>query len=307
MSSKAEDFFCVRFVAEVAEVVDSDAANASEFPALQAKVDRIIAECWGAGAAGIEERSRSKDVLLLIYVARSKRSEVVCAAEEAGGRLDADPELIRECDWSEAWKQGLEAIEISDRLVVRPSFVAFELGPGQREIVIDPGQAFGTGGHASTRLLLEWLDVLSPDLGETTRVLDVGTGTGVLAMAVLALGAGRAVGFDLDPRAVSEAGRWSEQNGFADRLSLFAGGIEALSAPPFELVVANLLRSELFPIISQLSACTSEKGRVLLSGLLAEEQGRVEAAMAPFGFQTQGARLLRDNTDHWVSLLMGRS
>lgn len=301
MSSRAEDFFCMRFA------VEADGAEASDLPALQSKVDRIIAECWGAGAAGIEERSRSRDVLLLIYALRSDLGAVVRAAEAAGGHVDAEPELVTERNWSEAWKQGLEAIEISERLVVRPSFVTFELSPGQREIVIDPGQAFGTGGHASTRLILEWLDVLSCDLGERTRVLDVGTGTGVLAMAALALGAGRAVGFDLDPRAVREAGTWSERNGFADRLSLFAGGIEALSAPPFELVLANLLSSELFPIMARLSACTSKKGRVLLSGLLAEERERVEAAMAPFGFETQGARFVRDNTDHWVALLMCRS
>ncbi len=313
MSSRAEDFFCVRFVVEIDSSTGAAGAAEEENSALQTTADRIVAECWGAGAAGMEERSRSQDILLLIYAAHSCLQQVVFAATAAGGRIDGKPELVSERNWSEAWKQGLEAIEISERLVVRPSFVAFDLRPGQCEIVIDPGQAFGTGGHASTRLILEWLDVLSPDLSEQIRVLDVGTGTGVLAMAALALGAGRAVGFDLDSVAVIEAGKWAERNGFADRLSLFAGGIEALQAQPFDLVVANLLRSELFPIIPLLTGCIDEKGTVLLSGLLAQEQGRVEAAMAPFGFKTQGARFMRDDTrddstgDHWVSLLMGRA
>jgi ribosomal protein L11 methyltransferase len=306
MSSQAEDFFCVRIVVELARDLDA-VGDPNEDTALQDSADRVIAECWGAGAAGIEERSRSKDILLIIYAASSQLSEVIAMAKAAGGCVDGEPELVSNLDWSESWKQGLEAVVISERLVVRPSFVEFELGPDQNEIVIDPGQAFGTGGHASTRLILEWLDVLSPDLDESTRVLDVGTGTGVLAMAALALGAGRAVGFDLDARAVVEAGVWSEHNGFSDRLSLFVGGIEVLRPEPFDLVVANLLRSELLPIVPMLNGCIGEQGRVLLSGLLASEQGPVELAMASYGFETQGARYVRDNTDRWVSLLMERA
>jgi ribosomal protein L11 methyltransferase len=129
-----------------------------------------------------------------------------------------------------------------------------------------------------------------------------------LAMAALALGAGRAVGFDLDPRAVIEARVWAEHNGFANRLSLFTGGIEALRADPFDLVLANLLRRELTPIVPALSECVIAQGRVVLSGLLAEEQERVEAIMATSGFETQGARFVQDSTgDRWLSLLMLRS
>ncbi len=268
----------------------------------------MTAECWAAGAAGIEERSHADGLLLVIYAVHSVLPAVVFAATAAGGLAEGDPEPVADLDWSESWKEGLEAIEVSERLVVRPSFVDCRLAEGQREIVIDPGQAFGTGGHASTRLILEWLDVLSPEMDRGTRVLDVGTGTGVLALAAVALGAGRAVGFDLDPRAAIEAGVWARRNGYADRVAFFAGGIEALCTRPFELVVANLLRSELFPLIPAMSRCVAEHGRVVLSGLLAAEQERVEQAMADFRFKTMGVRFVRDTTgDHWVSLLMGRS
>lgn len=301
MGSEAEPFFCLRVC------VDSADADVAE-DLCQDAADRVSAECWGAGAVGIEERSHAQGILLLIYATCSVLQQVVTAATAAGGRIEGEPEPVEDLDWSESWKRGLEAIEVSQRLVVRPSFVERELVEGQREIVIDPGQAFGTGGHASTRLILEWLDVLSPDLGEKTRVLDVGTGTGVLALAALALGAGGAVGFDLDPRAASEARCWAERNGYADRILVFTGGIEALQAQPFELVLANLLRSELLPIIPALSRCVGERGRLVLSGLLAEEQQRVEEAMLQVRFKTLGARRMRDFTgDHWLSLLMGRS
>lgn len=302
MGSSTEPFFCV-YVR-----VEADSSEEAKEAVCQDAADRVTAECWDAGAAGIEERLLSQGILLLIYAARSVLRAVVDAATSAGGRIDGEPQPVEDLDWSESWKQGLEAIEVSPRLVVRPSFVEHELGEGQRELVIDPGQAFGTGGHGSTRLILEWLDFLSPELGESTRVLDVGTGTGVLALAALALGAGRAVGFDLDPQAVIEARVWAERNGYANRLWLFAGGIESLHARPFDLVLANLLRRELFPIIPALSECVGERGRVVLSGLLAEEQERVEAAMKPHAFETLGARFLHDSTgDHWVSLLMARS
>ncbi|MBW2387172.1 MAG: 50S ribosomal protein L11 methyltransferase [Deltaproteobacteria bacterium] len=301
MGSGAEPFFCVHVRVEVDETEEAEAGECQE------AADRITAECWDAGAAGIEERSLSQGILLLIYAAGSVLKAVVDAATVAGGRIDGEPQPVEDLDWSQSWKQGLEAIEISPRLVVRPSFVECKLREGQCEIVIDPGQAFGTGGHASTHLILQWLDVLSPELGEDTRVLDVGTGTGVLALAALALGAGRAVGFDLDPRAVIEARVWAERNGYANRLSLFTGGIESLLARPFDLVLANLLRRELLPIVPALSECVGERGRVVLSGLLAEEQERVEEAMKPHGFETLGVRFVHDSTgDHWVSLLMAR-
>ena len=279
MASETEPFFCVhvRVESAAATVEESERQDAA---------DRVSAECWGAGAAGIEERSHAQGILLLIYAARSVLTAVTDAALQAGGRIDGEPQSVEDLDWSESWKQGLEAIVVSPKLVVRPSFVEQKLAEGQREIVIDPGQAFGTGGHASTLLILEWLDVLSPELRDDTRVLDVGTGTGVLAMAALALGAGRAVGFDLDPRAVIEARVWAQHNGYANRLSLFTGGIEALGAQRFDWVLANLLRRELLPLIPELSGCVGERGRVLLSGLLAEEQGRVEEAMIPYRFET---------------------
>ena len=301
MGSGAENFFCVRVE------VRAEGARGDE-AVLQELSGWVSSECFGAGALGVEERNEPGCVVLLIYAERSRLEEVLAAASSAGGVAIGEPLPIETLDWSEQWKEGLSALEVSNKLVVRPSFVEFELQEGQREIVIDPGQAFGTGGHASTSLILEWLDVLSPEFRETTRVLDIGSGTGVLAMAALALGAGRAVGFDLDPRAGVEARVWAENNGLADRLMLFTGGIEALDAEPFDLVVANLLSSEVLPIVPQLVEQIGPGGGALLSGLLAEEQPRIEAAFASHGFQTQGARFLLDATgDHWVSLHMGRA
>jgi ribosomal protein L11 methyltransferase len=310
MTGQAEPYFCVRFdvVVDFAALTEERPELATEELAIREAAERITAECWDVGAEGIEERPGQEGLELFIYTPSSVLDEVVAAGLAAGASQRIAPEPIVDNNWSQAWKEGLTAIEISERLVVRPSFIEFDLAPGQKEIVIDPGQAFGTGGHASTLLILEWLDVLAPELTSDTRVLDVGTGTGVLAFAALVLGAGRAVGFDLDPQAVIEAKLWAGRNGLADRFTAFTGGIEALDTEPYDLVVANLLRRELLPIAEQVTDCIAPGGRVLLSGLLAEEQGRVEEAMSAYGVATLGARFVKDSTgDHWVSLLMGRS
>lgn len=302
MGTGTDRFFCAQLL------VEPDVSPGAREGWLEEAAEYVSAECFAAGAAGVEERVQPEGVLLFIYAEHSVVQQVVEAGCEAGARPVGEAQEVEDLDWSQSWKAGLEPLEVSDRLVVRPSFVQFELRPGQKEIVIDPGQAFGTGGHASTSLVLEWLDVLSPQLSEHTRVLDVGSGTGVLALAALALGAGRAVGFDLDPRAAIEARVWADLNGYADRLSLFTGGIEALKREPFDLVVANLLSSEMLPIADELVARLAPQARVVFSGLLASEQELVEDALGQLGVKTQGARFLLDATgDHWVSLLMGRA
>jgi len=270
--------------------------------------DRICAVCWEAGAVGLEECADEDGISLFIYALDSDLEAALAAGIAAGGRQHAESESVANSDWSKTWKAGFEAIEVSHRLVVRATFVDFAARAGQREIVIDPGQAFGTGSHASTRLALEWIDRLHGEFEADTRVLDIGTGTGVLAFAALGLGAGQAVGFDIDPLAAIEAKQWAEHNGLSQRFAVYAGGIEALGGQAFDLVLANLLRRELLPIVPQIAGLTQAAGQLVLSGLLAEERDKVEETMMRFGFETRAERVAGDaNGDRWMSLLMARA
>jgi ribosomal protein L11 methyltransferase len=251
--------------------------------------------------------------VLLVYAAASVAQEVRAALCVALGRQDAvgSPRGVEPVDWTAAWRDGIGATVISHRLVVRPSFVCFELAPGQREVVIDPGQAFGTGGHASTALALEWVDALfepGGGCGPDTRVLDIGTGTGVLALAALRLGADRALGFDLDPIAVLEARIWARHNGLDSRLALYAGPLEAVGDARFDLVLANLLRRELLPLTDQIAQLLAPGGVVVVSGLLSEERAEVCEAFAVVGIRAVSERIRRDDTgDSWISLRLGAS
>jgi ribosomal protein L11 methyltransferase len=214
-------------------------------------------------------------------------------------------------DWSQAWREGLEAISISKRLLIRPPFIDVELEEGQREIVIDPGQAFGIGGHASTRLCLEWIDVLVPSRAQIGRVepiavLDVGTGSGVLALAAVALGADRAVGFDLDPIATRAAREAALTNGLAHVAHFVTGPIEALrlASAGCSLVLANLLKQEMMPIATQIAGCVSRTGRLVLAGLLFEDVLEVEERFRREGLVEIGRRSREDSTGEWIGLCL---
>jgi ribosomal protein L11 methyltransferase len=277
--------------------------------------ERAAAEAFEAGASGIEERVADEDAGLIelwIYVPQPQ-ADAVCAALGrigSGARRTALRMLGRESapdeDWSVRWREGLGVVRISPRLAVRPPFVADDAGAAPA-LVIDPGQAFGTGGHASTRLVLALLDGLEAAALRGARVLDVGTGSGLLALAALRLGAERAVAFDLDPVAVREARANAGRNGLAGRTQLFAGPIEALRGPPFDVVLANLLRRELLPIADALAAALRPGGRALLAGLLAAEREEVCGALAGVGLRLETSLEQPDPTgDVWLGLVMRR-
>jgi ribosomal protein L11 methyltransferase len=271
--------------------------------------ERAAALAYDAGVLGLEEREEAGGITLLLYAPKDRGAQLREAlAGFSPAPLALGPlEPVADTDWSEAWKQGLEAVVVSSRLVVRPSFVAHARAPGQAEVVIDPGQAFGTGAHASTRLALEWIDALAPGLAPGTRLLDVGTGSGVLALAAVQLAPVRAIAFDLDPVAVREARVNVARNACADRISLFAGPLDALREAPFDLVVANLLRSESTPLLAGLAARTPAGGRAVFAGLLTSEIERFAALLAAAGFRTEGVRSLEDASgEGWAGLLTRR-
>jgi ribosomal protein L11 methyltransferase len=298
MNPREAEYFCIR--------VSLTATGAS----LQELVERVCARCWEKGAAGIEERGEAEMIELLVYAPPPSLEAVLAVARaevsRAGVGEVADPETVDPEDWSQTWKEGIQAVEISPRLVVRPSFDPIELAPRQLELVIDPKQAFGTGGHVSTLLALEWIDALADEFQPGTRVLDIGTGTGVLALAALRLGAGEAVGFDIDRIAAREAAEWAEINGLASRFRVYAGGLEALGVGSFDLVVANLLRSEMLPLVPGMLSALARGAWLVVSGLLEVERGPVLEAFAEHGVGLEDARAGLDSggQDRWVSLLL---
>ncbi len=238
-------------------------------------LDRALAEALDAGASGAAEEEPGRNT---VYAPAGRAAAVGRALREvaarAGGRLRVEgPRPVAARDWGETWREGFEARVLPGPLVVRPDFVAPppEERSGAPVVRIEPGQAFGTGAHESTRLLLELLCGPVARRVPDSRVLDVGTGSGILALVALRLGARRAVGLDLDPRATREARQNARRNRLSDRLDLLTGGVDALAPTPFELILANLLRRELEPLLPALGRRLAPDGRLLLAGLIEDD------------------------------------
>ena len=265
--------------------------------------DRVAAEAYAAGAAGLEERGS----LLLVYAPGSRADAVLQSLRELAGNAVGDPTLLEDVDWTTAWREGLTVVEISPRLAIRPSFLEHHGPAGQATVIVDPGMAFGTGGHASTRLALALLDELAPDGLAGSEILDVGSGTGVLALASLALGAQRAVAHDIDPLAGVAIRANAAANGLSERVLVFTGPLDAIGSRSFDLVLANMLRTELLPLLGSIASHTRPQGVSIFSGLLEDDLDAMEGALARVGFLVETTRTESEPAgDRWLGLLTRR-
>jgi ribosomal protein L11 methyltransferase len=177
-------------------------------------------------------------------------------------------------DWNEAWARSVKPIRIG-RLVIRPSWEPVELGPTDIEITLDPKQAFGTGHHATTRMLLTWLQ---EEIHGGEQVLDVGTGSAILAMAAVKLGAASAIGVEIDSVAVDCAREYVVQNGVKDRIDIIAGTLADLPQErrqTADLVLANLDRQTVLDLADDMACSASRGARIMVSGILVEQQSEI--------------------------------
>ena len=217
---------------------------------------------------------------------------------DALAERDIHVEELPDQDWNRQWSQSVRPIRIGRRIVVRPSWEPVVLQAGDIEIVLDPKQAFGTGHHATTRMLLERLEDLVHG-GEF--VLDVGAGSGILAMASLRLGAASALGVECDPVAVDCARDYAEENGFGDHLEFRCGTLEDVDLHGElrpDLVLANLDRHTLLLLCDELTRYVSHGARLLLSGILLEQEQEIVEA-----FSNAGATLVeRREQEGWLAL-----
>jgi ribosomal protein L11 methyltransferase len=242
----------------------------------EAEAERLVAELWSLGTSGVEEGAldpRSGRIELQAYFGAdgAPLAELRALEDPARGVSVRGPEPVEERDWEVAWRAGLAPRRIGG-LWVRPSFCASQ---GSPELVIDPQQAFGSGEHATTRLSLE---LLQEQLRPSDSLLDLGTGSGILALGALRRGAARAVGLDSDPVAVANAAENRARNALP--LALACATLDALAeSARFDLVVANLLLHELLPCLDALAA--RSRRALILSGYLARERAALDAALDP--------------------------
>lgn len=231
-----------------------------------------------------------------------EEAERLLSAAAPGAELDVQWRWQENEDWAREWRKGLGARRVGERLIVTPTWIQPEAGPDDIVIEIDPEMAFGTGEHATTRGALRLLErAIRPG----DRVLDVGTGSGILAIAAVRLGAEEVIAVEGDGDALINARDNVERNGVADRVQLVHRLVDeeylAASGPgSFDLIVANVLSGVLLPLLpgfrSVLTPAPSPRpGRLILGGILEHEaRTMIEAAMAA-GFVLD----LEDEEEEW--------
>ena len=226
-----------------------------------------------------------------------------CAAAHIPAVLSQTP-LPHE-DWNRVWKLHYKPFNLGQHLRIEPAWMVEPEQPGTVRLIVDPGLAFGTGTHETTRLCLQavekWAAGQTGKLAEVA-MLDVGTGSGVLAILAVRLGVGRAVGTEIERDAVASAQRNLELNGVTDRVTLRHTGDPRDVAGKFQLVVANILSSVLLPMAPNLARKVAPHGTLILSGLLARELPVVTAA-----YQRHGLEPLEHVTENgWAALTLRR-
>ena len=261
-------------------------------------------------ALGVETRDMStlgQQALhpeLIVYTRPDALADLSSAATRLGLALHLELELTptvrTDDDWHDTWKQFYAPIVFGDgALLLRPSWLARRDGDPALELVLDPGRAFGTGQHETTRLCVDLLVELAAADTRVRRVLDLGCGSGILALAAARLFPETAiVAADNDPDATATAAENAAINALEPRLELRTGTVREIDGT-HDLVLANIRPSVLIPIAGDLAARVARGGLLVLSGILGEEADEVAAAYLAAGLRQQPRRDLGE----WCALL----
>jgi ribosomal protein L11 methyltransferase len=270
-------------------------------PAGQAET--VSMELWDQGATGIEERDGSTlhrsdtgDAQVTLVAAFADEAEARRVAEGLARRFPSRLTHVVGDAWRDAWRAHFKPVRLGQRLVVRPSWESTRLWPGEVEVTLDPGRAFGSGTHETTRLVLREVDRRVRG-GE--HVLDVGCGSGILGVAALKLGARRVRAVDVDADAVPVAMDNARRNRVAARMRVSTTPVGRLRGT-YDLVLANIETVVLLELADAIAARVAPRGTLVLSGVLAGEQDRVCDAFTGFH------RAILGREGEWVAPVLRR-
>ena len=266
----------------------------------------LLFELGATGIITLEEGA--DDVTLGAYFderdeLREIQNEIERGFDRAGLReqlMALSVASVPDQDWMQKWKEGFEPIEVGDRLLIAPSWKLPSCSGGRIVVEIDPGMAFGTGTHETTRLCLELIE----RHWRGGLLLDVGTGTGILAIAAALLQPGaRAVAIDVDPIAVEVASENAAVNKVSETMTVGGDRIQTYIGGEFDVVVANLTAEVIVDLMPQLAGCLRRRGLMILSGILNDLREGVEMSAHQDGCEIVERRQAGD----WSALVLRRS
>ena len=211
------------------------------------------------------------------------------------GRLELEMKDVDEEDWSNAWKKYYHPVQVGEHLVVCPSWEAYDRKPDQVVLTLNPGMAFGTGTHDTTRLCMELLEkYITPQ----DTVLDVGCGSGILAITAALLGANKIIGCDIDEVAVKVAGENAALNGVQDRIAFHQGDLTSQVEGSFQIICANIVADVIIRLSEDAGRYLAKAGIFITSGIIDTREQDVLNALEQNGFQV----IERRTSGGWVAL-----
>jgi len=258
----------------------------------------VSGQLWLAGTTGIEISEDGPDTLTFrAYFDENQdtaklRDQILASLQLAGIPEKALRSLtqldVEDQDWLAEWKKGYSPTPIGDRLLITPSWKRNEVETSDRVTVeIDPGMAFGTGTHETTRGCLEMLD----RYWHGGSLLDAGTGTGILAIAAIKLAPGSQVtGFDIDPDAIVVAEANAAINGVSDHITLEVNNVGAYEGEEYDIVVANLTADVLIPLSARFANVVRQGSLLVASGVLLEQENDIVESFTASGFRVKERR-----------------
>ena len=204
---------------------------------------------------------------------------------------------VEQEDWQNAWKKYYHAMDIGKRLAIVPGWEQYDTD--RTAITMDPGMAFGTGTHETTALCLE---VLDERVRGGERVLDIGTGSGILAIAALKLGAAAAEGVDIDPMCVRTAGENAVRNGVEDRLTVLVGDLSDKASGVYDLITANIVAAAILSLAPHVPALLAPGAVFIASGIIDTRKEEVLAGLRAAGLEPFDVREKRG----WVCIVFSK-
>jgi ribosomal protein L11 methyltransferase len=252
--------------------------------ALEETIAAFVTERTGNGVEIIDDHISTDNSIIIGYLAADDptlpdklaaiRTYLPELARQIPGYQEATLKLdtIADEDWHRKWKESFKPFHLSDTIVIKPSWETYASAPHEKVIEIDPGMAFGTGLHASTRLAMELLERHLGDLPAPPRAtLDVGTGTGILAIGAALLGCDNITAIDNDPEAVSAAKNNIGANNSAEKIEASNTSLDELTGP-YNLILANIIHNTLVEMAPTLSRLLAANGILIMAGILKGEQ-----------------------------------
>lgn len=219
--------------------------------------------------------------------------------EKLLSEFSVEENILEEKNWNEEWEKNINVIKISDKIVIKPTFRNYDTKPGQIVISIDPKMSFGTGEHQTTKLMLHFIEeFIKPGM----KVLDVGSGTGVLAIAAVKLGAASAVAVDNDEWCFQNGKENCELNTISDKVEVKLGLVEDIAEKDFDLVLANIQKNELLEISQELVNRLSGNGMLVLSGLLESDENDIKEKYEKLGL----TMIDKQQMDEWIAVVFKR-